>query len=33
VPDPESIYQNNIRRLRELGHAGWRALWTDRPDA
>jgi hypothetical protein len=29
VPDPDSIYRNNIRRLRELGHAGWRALWPD----
>jgi len=29
VPDPDSIYQNNIRRLRELGYAGWQALWTD----
>ena len=28
VPDPDSIYQNNIRRLRELGYAGWQALWT-----
>jgi hypothetical protein len=32
VPDPASIYENNIRRLRELGPAGWAALWT-RPDA
>jgi len=29
VPDPDSIYQNNIRRLRELGYAGWQALWSD----
>jgi len=29
VADPDSIYLNNIRRLRELGHAGWQALWTD----
>jgi hypothetical protein len=29
VPDPDSIYENNILRLRELGAAGWRALWTD----
>ena len=29
VPDPDSIYQNNIRRLRDLGYAGWQALWTD----
>jgi hypothetical protein len=27
VPDPESIYENNIRRLRELGPEGWMALW------
>lgn len=30
LPDPDSIYQNNIVRLRELGHAGWAALWTER---
>ncbi len=29
VPDPDSIYENNIRRLRELGADGWQALWTD----
>jgi len=29
VPDPDSIYRNNIRRLRELGFAGWQALWKD----
>jgi hypothetical protein len=29
VPDPDSIYQNNIRRLRDLGYSGWQALWTD----
>ncbi len=29
VADPDSIYRNNIRRLRELGHAGWRALWKE----
>ena len=29
VSDPDSIYRNNIRRLRELGYAGWQALWTD----
>jgi hypothetical protein len=28
VSNPESIYENNIRRLRELGIAGWRALWS-----
>jgi len=27
VPDPESIYENNIRRPRELGPEGWMALW------
>jgi hypothetical protein len=27
VPDPESIYENNIRRLRELGPEAWMALW------
>ncbi|MDB6084446.1 MAG: hypothetical protein JWN43_2327 [Gammaproteobacteria bacterium] len=31
VPNPESIYENNIDRLRELGHAGWEALWKDDP--
>jgi len=30
VKDPASIYENNIRRLRELGPAGWAALWTRR---
>ena len=29
MPNPESIYENNMRRLRELGPAGWRALWSD----
>ena len=29
VPDPDSIYLNNIRRLRELEFAGWDALWKD----
>jgi hypothetical protein len=33
VPDPDSIYQNNILRLRQLGMAGWAALWSDRCDA
>jgi hypothetical protein len=32
IPDPESIYENNILRLRELGAAGWAALWKDRRD-
>lgn len=29
VPDPDSINQNNILRLRHLGTAGWAALWSD----
>jgi hypothetical protein len=33
VPEPELIYENNIRRLRELGPAGWEALWIDKRDA
>ena|SRR5271165_5996610 len=33
VPDPESIYQNNIRRLRELGYSGWQSLWKDERDS
>ena len=28
MPNPESIYENNIVRLRDLGPAGWAALWT-----
>ena len=28
VEDPRSIYENNIRRLRELGLQGWEALWN-----
>ena len=28
VARPESIYENNIRRLRELGLQGWEALWN-----
>jgi hypothetical protein len=31
VQNPEAIYENNIRRLRELGPAGWRALWAKPP--
>jgi hypothetical protein len=31
-PDPDSIYENNILRLRALGTAGWRALWDERDD-
>ncbi|MEA3151984.1 MAG: uncharacterized protein QOD56_2923 [Gammaproteobacteria bacterium] len=33
VPNPDSIYENNILRLRELGPEGWRALWPDEGDA
>jgi hypothetical protein len=33
VPNPESIYENNILRLRALGAAGWRDLWIENPDA
>jgi hypothetical protein len=29
VADPESIYRNNILRLRRLGIEGWRRLWSD----
>ena len=29
VPNPDSIYENNILRLRELGIDGWRLLWGD----
>ena len=32
VADPDAIYENNIRRLRELGADGWAALWHDEPD-
>jgi uncharacterized protein len=28
VADPHEIYRRNIRTMRELGHAGWRALFT-----
>jgi hypothetical protein len=28
LQDPASIYEDNIRRLRKLGRAGWDALWT-----
>ena len=27
IADPESIYENNILKLRELGESGWQALW------
>ncbi|MDP9011859.1 MAG: DUF1415 domain-containing protein [Pseudomonadota bacterium] len=30
VPEPQSIYENNILRLRELGLTGWQALWKDK---
>jgi hypothetical protein len=33
VADPDAIYENNIRRLRELGPAGWAALWAAKPDS
>jgi hypothetical protein len=29
IGDPDEIYLRNIRTLRQLGHAGWRALWRD----
>jgi hypothetical protein len=32
VRDPAAIYEANIRRLRELGHEGWAALWRDARD-
>jgi uncharacterized protein len=28
VPDADEIYRRNIRTLRELGHPGWRRLWS-----
>ena len=28
-PDPESIFGENMKTLRSLGHAGWRALFDD----
>ena len=28
-PDPESIFGENMKTLRGLGHAGWRALFDD----
>jgi hypothetical protein len=33
VSDPDAIYENNIVRMRELGLAGWQALWADGGDA
>ena len=32
IDDPASIYQHNIRKLRELGFGGWEAMWTDKRD-
>lgn len=29
VEDTDQIYLRNIRTLRQLGHAGWQALWRD----
>jgi len=29
VGDTEQIYLRNIRTLRQLGHAGWQALWRN----
>lgn len=29
IDDPAAIYENNIRKLREIGIAGWQALWGD----
>ena len=29
VGDTDEIYLRNIRTLRQLGHAGWQALWRD----
>jgi hypothetical protein len=31
-PDAAAIYERNIETLRELGHEGWRGLWTRDPD-
>jgi hypothetical protein len=31
VPDPAAIYENNIRCMRRLGIAGWRALFAAAP--
>jgi hypothetical protein len=28
VANPESIYENNIARMRQLGREGWRALFN-----
>lgn len=29
MPDTDAIYRNNIDTLRQLGPAGWQALWVD----
>ena len=31
-PDAATIYERNIATLRNLGHEGWRRLWTPDPD-
>lgn len=31
-PDAATIYEKNMDTLRNLGHAGWRRLWTDAAD-
>ena len=28
-PEAAAIYERNIETLRQLGHEGWRRLWTD----
>jgi len=30
-PEAETIYERNIETLKTLGHAGWWALWSDKP--
>ena len=32
-PDAAIIYERNIATLRDLGHEGWRRLWTPDPDS
>jgi len=32
-PDAANIYERNIKTLRGLGHAGWRALWIEVGDS
>jgi hypothetical protein len=29
MSDPDAIYRRNVQTLRDLGHAGWLALWRD----